>query len=182
MDDVRFHRSAAGRLVVALHPAEVELLAHLADELAELLETPDVRDPAVDRLFPRAYLDPTEEEAEDAFSALVRPDLLRARLDALRALSAVLRATPGGTDPDAVRTVELEPAQEAQWLTVLNDARLALGTRLGITEEAAERVDRGAAPDELIVHAQQVYDWLTHLQGELVDVLLGELPETGEDA
>lgn len=178
MDRRRFRRLRDGRLAMQLHTAEATLLAHLADELTELLETPDPNDPAIDRLFPRAYLDPTEEEAEQSFSALVAPDLLRARLDALRALVATVRPLADGPGSDAMHTVELDAEAEAQWLAVLNDARLALGTRLGVSDDRDEiELD----PDDPLVHAFQVYDWLTYLQGELVEVLLGELPDVDDD-
>ena len=42
------------------------------------------------------------------------------------------------------------------------------GTRLGITEE--QRTIRPDAPDAV---AFTIYDWLTYLQGELVEQLLG---------
>jgi hypothetical protein len=52
---------------------------------------------------------------------------------------------------------------------VLNDARLALGTRLEVTEE--HDIDNVPEDDPLFV-AWNVYGWLTSLQGELVQVLL----------
>ena len=39
-------------------------------------------DAVTQRLFPRAYLDPTEEEAESQWQELVHDDLVEARLDA----------------------------------------------------------------------------------------------------
>jgi len=179
MNGRRFRRRPDGRLAVELHRAEAELLAHLAEELTELLETPDPADPAIDRLFPRAYLDPTEEEAEQSFSSLVAPDLLRGRLDALRALAATVRPPSGevDADDDTVRVLELDADQEAQWLSILNDARLALGIRLGVSDD---REEVALEPDDPLLHAHQVYDWLTYLQGELVEVLLDELPDTDD--
>jgi hypothetical protein len=69
---------------------------------------------------------------------------------------------------------ELDEAQEAAWLGVLNDARLALGSRLGVTEEYD--VEEVGSDDPLYV-AWNIYGWLTGLQGELVQVLLGGLRE-----
>jgi hypothetical protein len=168
--DVPFARDRAGRLVVRLRGVEVELLRSLAGELTELLGEAARDDPAVARLFPRAYLDPTEEEAEGRWQALAGPDLLRSRLDALAGLVAALGAEPDPPDAELV----LDDEQVGQWLGVLNDARLALGSRLGIEEddEVPDEADTGAA-----AHARRVYGWLTHLEAELVDVLLGELPE-----
>ena len=48
-------------------------------------------DPARSRLFPRAYLDPTEESEEAEWQALVHPELLRERLDALELITGDAR-------------------------------------------------------------------------------------------
>ena len=53
------------------------------------------------------------------------------------------------------------------WLGVLNDTRLVLGTRLGVTEE--EHVLDPADPD---AGAYALYQWLTMVQGDLVQELL----------
>ena len=59
------------------------------------------------------------------------------------------------------------------WLGVLNDARLALGARLGVTEETdLGRLD----PRDPESAPKAAYAWLTYLQGELVETLLGDLP------
>ena len=52
-----------------------------ARDMMGIVEDPpdgDVRD----RLYPRAYLDPTEETAQGEYDALVHDDLVRARRDA----------------------------------------------------------------------------------------------------
>ena len=54
------------------------------------------------------------------------------------------------------------------WLGVLNDTRLVLGTRLGVTEDEVD-ID----PESPEAQPWVVYYWLTHLQGELIDQLLG---------
>jgi hypothetical protein len=77
-----------------------------------------------------------------------------------------------------VHELRLDAAAEAQWLSVLNDARLALGTRLGVTDDPD---GRRVGSDDAEQYAFQVYDWLTHLQGELVEVLLAGLPDAGAD-
>lgn len=159
-----FRRRRDGTVRVVLRPEEASLLGRLASELRELLETPDGDLPAVQRLFPRAYLDPTEEEAERTWAALAHPDLLRGRLDALDALVAEC-------DPAGLR-VDLDEEGQARWLGVLNDARLVLGSALGVTDD-------GADPEP--TDALAVYQWLTALQGELVEELLAGLPETGAD-
>ena len=63
--------------------------------------------------------------------------------------------------------VALTPDEVQAWLGVLNDTRLVLGTRLGVTEE--ERVLDPADPE---AGAYALYQWLTMVQGDLVQELL----------
>ena len=78
----RFTRQGE-RLLVTLSEPERELLRQLPDELRDAYESDDPADDVHTRLFPRAYLDPTEENAEREWQDLVHPELLRDRLDAL---------------------------------------------------------------------------------------------------
>jgi hypothetical protein len=65
--------------------------------------------------------------------------------------------------------LELTPDEVHAWMGVLNDARLALGTRLGITEQTeAEEIDP-SGPDAA---AHALYTWLTWVQNDLVETLL----------
>jgi hypothetical protein len=168
----RFERAKDGTLVVRMQTEEVDVLRQLAGELTELFENPEAGDAARERLFPRAYLDPTEEDAEEEWQRLVQPDLVAQRLAALELLVATLpeeRARGGRVE------ARLDAEQEAAWLGVLNDARLALGSRLGVTDD--HDLD-DISPDDPTFVAWNVYGWLTALQGELVRVLLGDLPES----
>ena len=63
--------------------------------------------------------------------------------------------------------VELDADGGQRWIQVLNDLRLVLGTRLGITEEDGD-LDP-AAPD---FQQRSVYYWLTALQDSLVRALM----------
>jgi hypothetical protein len=161
------HRDRAGRIVVRLEPIEAETLIAVVADLRTLLEEGGVSDAVTRRLFPRAYLDPTEEEAETQWEALVQPDLLRTRLDALAAVTDSLRAA--APNRKGLLEVELDEERQAQWLGVLNDARLALGTALDIGEDT--ELDHFTADDP-----QRgpflLYSALTALQGELIDALL----------
>jgi hypothetical protein len=164
----RFRRNKQARLVVRLTTEEVALLRRLPADLEILVRGGDRDDPVLQRLFPRAYLDPTEEEAESDFQRLVHGDLVAERLAALAVLDATLqRAVPARGD---WVECELGEDDEAAWLGVLNDARLALGTRLGVTEDMDARhldLDDPEAP------AFALYDWLTVLQGQLIEALMG---------
>jgi hypothetical protein len=159
----RFRASGGDGLVLSLSPDEAQFLAGLPAELREVFEGP-LDDPAGQRLFPSAYLDPTEEEAEAEWKAMVVPDLLRQRLDALDLVAASLgRATRHG---DWMQ-IELTADDVGAWLAVLNDTRLVLGSRLGIAED-----DDRIRADESQAGAVDVYDWLTALEHDLVEQLL----------
>jgi len=168
-------------LQLTMSEAEHELLRALPDELRELYEDDSGTDEARERLFPRAYLDPTEEHAEEEWQQLVHPELLRDRLTALAQVTSSLERAAVGRRGEL--TVDLSPDEVSAFLGVLNDARLALGTRLGVSDDTdladlevslAQRGDPRAP-------MTAVYSWLTYLEGELVEELLAGLPEEGED-
>ena len=159
----RFRKGSDDTLIVSLAPEEFGLLSDLPDELREVFEAPE-GDAAARRLFPQAHLDPTEEEAEE-WRAMVHPDLLRQRLDALELVTSSLSRV---TENKNWREIALTPDDVHAWLGVLNDTRLVLGTRLGITEDEPD-ID----PDAPEARAYAIYYWLTHLQGELIEMLLG---------
>jgi hypothetical protein len=160
----RFRRGAGEGLILSLAPDEAELLAMLPSELREVLDGP-LDDAAGQRLFPVAYLDPTEEEAEIEWRAMVHPDLMRQRLDALSLVTASLERAELH---DEWLELRLTPEDAQAWLGTLNDLRLVLGTRLGITEDE-ERIQ----PEDPRAAAYGVYAWLTSLEGDLIDFLLG---------
>ena len=163
----RFSRHGEG-IAVSIPEAEAELLRSIPAELRPVLEAPLDRDnPVSDRLFPRAYLDPTEEGAEREWQELVRPELVRERLAALERLTQSLQR---GQVREGRVEVELDADEAQAWLGALNDARLALGTRLGVTEDLDYDNVPENHPD---APAYAVYDWLTMLEGDLVETLLG---------
>jgi hypothetical protein len=163
----RFKRLRGGRMQATLDPNEVQLLRALPTELRGLYEADDPDDAVHDRLFPRAYLDPTQEEAEAEWQELVHPELLRERFDALELIAGSLER---GTEHRAKFRVELSEDETQAWLGVLNDARLALGTRLGVTEDTDyRRLD----PDSPDAPSYAAYMWLTEVQSDLVETLMG---------
>jgi hypothetical protein len=162
----RFRRRGE-QILASLPAAEVELLRTLPGELRAVFDGPaDPEDGVYARFFPRAYLDPTEEMAEQEWRELVHPELLRQRVAALELVSATLAR--GQVSKGRVE-VELAPEEVEAWLGVLNDARLALGTRLGVTEDLDERVIDPSDPNAA---AHAIYGWLTWLEGDLVETLL----------
>jgi hypothetical protein len=175
---VFFEHVGEGTVKLNFDEIEVELLRQIPSELQAIYQGTEP-DPARDRLFPRPYLDPTEEEAEEQWNALVVPELLRERLDGL---AAVLRTLDGG---NVVRTVSgkqqtevtLGPEELQLWLGVLNDARLTLGARLEITDDTNHREQWELSPKDPETPARAAYLWLTTLQELLVETMLDTLPE-----
>ena len=145
----------SGSYAVELEPHETELLRGLATELETLVAA---EDPAVARLFPSAYRD--DPEAEREYRSLVHRSLVSGRLEALH----VLRTSAGAES--------LSPDEAEAWCTALNDLRLVLGERLGVTEELYER---GIEPDDPAAFELSVYGWLTWLQASVVDALASRL-------
>jgi Domain of unknown function (DUF2017) len=141
----RIERTRGGGFRVRLPAEERELLRALPGQLRALLQTDD---PSLVRLFPPAYGD--DEEANAAYNELVRDDLLRGRLDALQVLEETA---------DAER---LDEEQLSAWVGALNDFRLVLGTRLGVTEDMYSSPAFARDPE----HA--LYGYLTWLQEEAI--------------
>ena len=136
---------------VSLDRHEQLLLTELLDELEGLLDDPD--DPELRRLFPPAYSEPTDDEQ---YRSLVRDQLVSGRSKAL----ATVRRTMGSETLDA--------DQADQWLRVLNDMRLVLGTRWDVPEQ----LDYGKLDlDEPRGRELAVYGYLSWLQEQLVEAL-----------
>ena len=148
----RIRRTRKGAIELRLPEPERALLRSLAPEMREALGTPD--DPAVARLFPNPY--PDDEERSEEYRLLAHTELMESHLAALEVLE---------------RSADAEVLDEEQaeaWMRALNEVRLVLGTRLDVTEEGDERpVDF----DDPRVAAFAAYDYLSMLQGELVEAL-----------
>jgi hypothetical protein len=110
-------------------------------------------DPAADRLRVPVYLD--DPTASDEWWRLMGEDLVAGR----RADRTVFEKTVS-SDPPVVLTIEEADA----FLRVLNEARLALGARLGIDIES----DHDTLPEP----SRQVMDYLGWIQEELTVELL----------
>jgi hypothetical protein len=159
-----------GLVVIRFDADEVVALQDLGGQVAGILGggVPEHgSDPIRDRLFPRAYLDPTEDRAETDFQSIVHDDLVRAKADAV---AEFLAALGGNTDGRGRLSVKLDSKGVEQWVGALNDVRLAIGVAIGVTEDDDESFD----PDDPRAAGLAAYHWLTWLQGTLVGVLLEE--------
>jgi hypothetical protein len=155
---VKVHRRR-GRLRLELEPAEVELLMALLDEFDAVLDgATGMDDEVLRRLNPAAYPDDPEAEAE--YRTLTEASLHTVRSERIAACRADL-AQSGEVDLD-------EPDAARRWIQVLNDLRLALGTRLGITEDDDHDID----PHDSAAQPRLVYYWLTTVQDSLVRRLM----------
>ncbi|MES4908035.1 MULTISPECIES: DUF2017 domain-containing protein [unclassified Streptomyces] len=198
LDDVEISilRSLAVQLLELIGPGAEPVEGH--DPLDAIFAegpTKPPADPALARLFPDAYGGPgqklgaDEEAAVEAASAEFRRytenDLrARKREDALAMVRGLDALTDTGTGTEGragaeaqgagaeVGVLELSPEQSRQWLGALNDLRLAIGTRLEVTDE-----DDGGEllrlpdsdPRKPMVMA---YFWLGGLQETLVETLM----------
>ena len=115
------------------------------------------------RLYPSAA--PEDPRADASYRRLVHEDLEAGR----RARIAVVEAT--------LDARSLDDVQAGAWLQTLNDLRLVLGTRLGVSEDAeSESVD----PEDPQAAARILYAYTGWLEGQFVDVLAAALPDVAD--
>jgi hypothetical protein len=169
-----FKSGLGGKLTLTLDHAENGVLMQLFDQMAELLEISDgdiatdplaqwlnmsgstqiSDDPALARLFPDGYSD--DEHASADFRRFTEQDLRAQKMQVLATVNETLNEWSG--------KASLTKDQALDWLRALNDLRLVLGTRL----EIQDLDDRDHDSDE---PGMQLYNYLTYLQGTLLDVL-----------
>jgi hypothetical protein len=136
-------------------PNELELMRTLLAQYEELVQL-DGDDPALERLFPVAYRDDPDAAAE--FRRYTRSGLVDSKTAKAGAVAAALL---GGSGDDG-GTIDLADDEAERWLPVLTDLRLIVAERLDI------RADDDPVPDDAL---GEVYHWLGHLQGYLVDAI-----------
>ncbi|AGP57493.1 DUF2017 domain-containing protein [Streptomyces rapamycinicus] len=200
----RFEPLPGGGAAIALDEVEVSILRSLAMQLAELIGPGDQpaggedplaalfadgpskppEDPALARLFPDAYSPPDRElgaregkearEASAEFRRFTENDLrARKRDDALtvvRDLDALGSGASGGTPG----VLQLAPEKSGQWLGALNDLRLAIGTRLEVTDEDDGGELLGLPDSDPRKPMVMAYFWLGGLQETLIETLMPE--------
>lgn len=158
----RIRRTRQGDYRLRLPAHERTLLRSLPGQLRVLLQSDD---PALERLFPSAYPDDPARDAE--FRDLVRGELLDRRLSAIEVMERTL-------EKDRLDEEELQA-----WVATINDLRLVLGTRLGVTED----LDLEAVPDDdPRAPAFALYAYLTWLEEQAVEELAAGLPPSSPPA
>jgi hypothetical protein len=161
-------RRRGDRYVATFAVDEMRVLRKVASEVVGLLTDGfDHSDPVVCRLFPEAYPEDASGTAE--FRRYTEGDLKTAKIDQAGAILAALPGDSGGE-------VRLDAEAAEAWLRALNDARLAMGVRLGIkdgTDLGAELDDAVADdPSSSRVFQLSVYAYLGYLQESLLNALI----------
>ena len=165
-------------LLMSLGRQEISLLSEragptAADPLASLVGISDrsdvPSDPVLARLLPSAY--ESEDDASE-FRRYTEDELLKSKIQAAQAVIEDLEASH--------QFVVVDVARQHTWLTFLNDLRLALGTRIGVREDAMEELSR-VSDDDPRLPMLLVYDWLSFVQGSLVEVLMTDVPDSGRE-
>ncbi|MFF4343400.1 DUF2017 domain-containing protein [Kitasatospora sp. NPDC001540] len=187
-----FESAGDGGAAIALDEFEASILRSLEVQMLELIGPPPgggsddplaalfaegpseaPEDPALLRLFPDAYggpgapEDPRTAEMASEFRRYTELDLrARKREDAL----LVVRELDGLGGEGGV--LEVGPGDFPHWLGALNDLRLALGSRLEVTEEDEEGLYRlpDSDPRKPLVMA---YLWLGAMQESLLEAMAG---------
>ena len=182
-----------GVLTTALSPYEVELLTSLVRQVVELVSdgepegfaTPDPsadpfealtaglqvdpdepevsEDPVLRRMFPNAY--PHDADASSDFRRFTERGLRTTKVTDAGWCWRTWRHRAGSTD------LRVAPEHVEAWLRTLTSVRLAVATRLGVTD--AESAEQLADLDESDPRSYMVsvYDWLGFAQETMVGAL-----------
>jgi hypothetical protein len=129
---------------ITLGDDERGLLLRLMGELETLLTGPADHE-LLRRLFPAAYPDDEEKEAE--YQRLMRDELVASRLAAIASVRATL---------DPAHAEVLTEGETIALMQSINAIRLVLGAMLGITDDD-QTDDRGESPE---AHLYDFLSWL----------------------
>ncbi|MGY0486275.1 DUF2017 domain-containing protein [Streptomyces sp. WG-D5] len=196
-----FEPIPGGGAAVALDDVEISIIRSLAVQLLELIgpgpggdvsddplaelfadgPTEPPSDAVLRRLFPDAYGGPAAddgdvESADEArvhsaeFRRFTENDLRAGkREDALAVIRSLDTLGPAG---DGGAVLKLSQGESVQWMRALNDLRLAIGTRLDITDEEDTDLLYRLPDDDARKPMVMAYLWLGGLQETLVETLM----------
>ncbi len=142
-----FSATKDGRIKVNVDEGVLGLVGSLSDQLRELLLVDDADE--LRRLYPTAYPDDPERQAD--FHGIVHDQLLMARLDAIDRIEATLHDD----------SLSIDDADA--WLSIINQIRLVLGTRLDVGEDDDPIIDE----DDPRAAAQVIYQVMSHVLEDL---------------
>jgi uncharacterized protein DUF2017 len=191
---VRKFARKRGMITTQLSAYEVELLSSLVKQLVELvsdgepagfterLETADAfdalvadmqvdqdepevsEDPVLKRLFPTAY--PHDSAASADFRRFTERDLRAQKVTEAQVVLNRLEATALGAHDLKIPRDEVEA-----WLRTLTSVRLAVATRLGISDADSAEQLADLPEDDPRSFLISVYDWLGFAQETMVNAL-----------
>lgn len=197
-----FEPLPGGGAAVALDDVEISIIRSLAVQLLELIgpgpaeDAPDdplaelfaegpsepPADPVLRRLFPDAYSDPEanpgpkEAEEQRAYSSEFRRftenDLRAGKRDSALAVVRSLDELSSASSGEGGAVLKLSPEESQQWLGALNDLRLAIGSRLEITDEDDTDLLYRLPDEDPRKPMVMAYLWLGGLQETLVATLM----------
>lgn len=145
-------RTGPGTFKVAFPSHIRDFLVQISGELNAAL---DADHPALTRLFPTAYPDDPERDA--GYQVFAHGELIDQRRGAIQRLGETARDT------------EVDAETLSQWMRVINDTRLVLGTILDVSEDDQTPVD------EHNEEVFDVYELLGYLLSEIIEALQQDL-------
>lgn len=152
----RVKRTQKGTFQLRLTGPEREAMRVIPERLRAMLTAEGERlDPAMQRLFPPAFLDDPDEA--QVFDDLTRNDLVAQRLATVDEMERSLWSKT------------LTEDELLAWMGAINDYRLVLGVQLDITEDLSD--------EQLTGHAHRdeftLYRFLSMLQEHMIRALAG---------
>ncbi len=170
-----FKKTPDKEISFQIEALEVSLLTSLIEQVILLL-TPQSSKENNDPLAKMVGIDSTAKTPDDEVLLRLLPDAYQSDKQAsaefrrftersLRELKVKRANFVLENLPEPEQIISIKPKDFETWLTVLNDLRLALGVRAGITENNEEEISEDLETD----HARDIYSWLTWLQSNLLE-------------
>ena len=170
-----FKKTPDNEISFQIEALEVSLLTSLIEQVILLL-TPQSSKENNDPLAKMVGIDSTAKTPDDEVLLRLLPDAYQSDKQAsaefrrftersLRELKVKRANFVLENLPEPEQIISIKPKDFETWLTVLNDLRLALGVRAGITENNEEEISEDLETD----HARDIYSWLTWLQSNLLE-------------
>jgi Domain of unknown function (DUF2017) len=141
---------------IPLDSHESDILSDLVQQMRTLLKESESEDPVHKRLFPNAY---ESDEDSESFRDMTSGDLTSMKLAALDVVDEAI-----GRSDKGVTTLSQEEGEA--WVRALTDMRLAIGTRLDVTEET---MSAQPDPKDPTAAPMQMLHWLGWLQESIID-------------
>jgi hypothetical protein len=151
-------RLRSGTFRLNIEDGERQLISRLMEELREVMVRSDPDGPGLRRLFPTAYHDDPEADAE--YQRLMREELVASRLAGIETVTAALAAP------------EMTPDELYATMQGVNSLRLVLGTMLDVGEDHDPSSVGHEDPNAAEAH---LYDYLSWLLDHIVGALSGDV-------